>query len=88
MQNYALVIAILTLSYTGCDRADALTFPLIASVWYVIWSAVLTLAFLASKRWQRFGLEAGTGTTQRSRQQPKPDGDAAASDAKVAVGVV
>jgi bile acid transporter len=112
VQNYALVIAIITLSYTGCDRADALTFPLIASVpparveppiswprvprllirrltvrtslqvWYVLWSAVLTLAFVGYKRWKR-GREP-------SNSKPPPTKSAASLNAgdDVPVGVV
>jgi bile acid transporter len=36
VQNYTLVIAVLALSFTGCNRILALQFPLIASFWYVI----------------------------------------------------
>ena len=51
VQNYTLVISIAVLTYTGCTRVEALTFVLIASLWYIFSSTwvVLLLRHLAIK---------------------------------------
>ena len=43
VQSYALVISVISTSFTGCQRDQILTFPLIAGLWYSINSLCISL---------------------------------------------
>jgi hypothetical protein len=43
VQSYALVISVISTSFTGCERDQILTFPLIAGFWYSINSLGISL---------------------------------------------
>ena len=52
VQNYALVLAVCATSFRGCQQVQILTFPLLASLWYVISSALITI-FMRVYCWER-----------------------------------
>ena len=77
VQNYTLVIGIVALTYRGCTRVEALTFVLIASLWYIFsstWIVVLLQWHHGTQRGKTARVEFVRDTEMALGQGPSEDG--------------
>eukprot|EP01046_Picozoa_sp_COSAG06_P037373 COSAG06_NODE_4212_length_4471_cov_4.076624_4_plen_100_part_00 len=80
VQNFALVLALVSLSFTGCARTETLGFILLGMFFYVVNSFWLCAAF---RYWRNSREDSSAAEPDRQVSAEAGGGDTAAAAAKV-----